>query len=360
MLTSSTKYLPRPLLPRYLPTRFSACVSKWECAEYLLSKGARLDTVDNSEVTSVMLAAGGGHESCLEVLLGAATAATPAEYESDKSTLLDVADAEGRNASHYACKAGEAGALTLLANAGANLDLPSGISEAGNALHPAHLTVVYGFLFCLEVLAEWGVDLEATDGDGETVLSLAVQCGSEACAEFLLSGGDPDGRPLVDPNRPTTRQERPLSVAARRGKLSLLSLLLKAGADPAATDSDGETAVHAAARHGQVAVIEALAQATNAEGGADNASTQDGASADGPGLPAWWFMTTNAGETATFIASREGNVGICKALQAISALEPSCPNMDGVTPMVVAALAGHSEVSTQRSGLGGVAAAVTM
>lgn len=293
-----------------------------------------------------MLAAGGGHESCLNILLKAATAIAPHDQ-----SCLNVADVNGSSATHYACRAGEAGALALLADAGACLDLPSGASDVGNALHPAHIAVVYGFLFCLEVLAARNADLEATDGDGETVLSLAVQCGSEACTEYLLSGavagpgpgenhdGGNKGTPLVDPNHPGRGQERPLNSAARRGRLSFLSLLLRAGADPMASDRDGETAVHAAARCGQAAVIEVLAQAA-VGGGEERATLRDGG-----GLDSLWCMTTNKGETATFIAASEGHVGVCKALHGMGVLDPSRPNVDGVTPMVAAALAGHVEVN---------------
>lgn len=285
-----------------------------------------------------MLAAGGGHDSCLEILLAAV-----ANDDLTSHGLLDVADMDGSNASHYACKAGEAGALALLADAGARLDLPSGSSEAGNALHPSHLAVVCGFLFCLEELAARNVNLEATDGEGETVLSLAVQCGSEACVEFLLLGGAADRKPLVDPNHPGKRGEPPLNTAARRGRLSFLPLLLNAGADPAGQDCDGETAVHAAARYGQVGVLEWLAQASRGGDVSGNGKGQILVSRT-ERLPLWWFMTSNAGETPTFVAAREGNVSVCRVLQAIDVLEPSRPNADGVTPMVVAALAGRLEV----------------
>lgn len=139
------------------------------------------------------LAAGGGHESCLCVLIEACSAAaaaaaaatsdasssntaTPRSLAFYKTDLLDVADADGNNASHYACRAGEDGTLALLADAGACLELPTGTSGTGGAgLRPVHLAVVHGFFFCLEELADRGVDLEATDGDGETPLSLAVR-----------------------------------------------------------------------------------------------------------------------------------------------------------------------------------------
>ena len=328
--------------------------------EYLLFQGARLDAGDDSDVTSIMFAAGGGHEACLDILLAAVDdAAAAAADEGDESNifrLLDTADVDGNTASHYACRAGEDGTLSLLADAGACIDLPAGSSAEGTGLHPSHLAVVYGFLFCLEELASRGVDLEATDEDGDTLLSLAVQCGSEACAEFLLSTGVPGGLPLVDPNRPGRGEERPLNAAARRGRLSFMSLLVRAGASPAAQDGEGETAVHAAARSGQVGFIEALAQAgipgendDGEEGGEGNNNDDAAGSGEdkdmkGSGLPTWWFTPTNSGETATFIAAHEGHAGVCRTLRAIQALEPSRPNAEGVTPMVAAALAGHSEV----------------
>ena len=116
-----------------------------------------------------------------------ASSTPPFSPDAYRASLLDVADVYGSNASHYACRAGEDGALSLLADAGACLELPSGpaggASSGGSTgggsgsggLHPAHLAVAHGFLFCLEELASRGVDLEAEDGDGETPLSLAVQ-----------------------------------------------------------------------------------------------------------------------------------------------------------------------------------------
>lgn len=318
--------------------------------EYLLSKGARLDIVDESEVTPLMLAAGGGHEACLIVLLEAIT----------DPKYLDLADAEGKNATHYACISGEAEALALLAGAGACLDLPSGRSEAGVAMHPAHLAVAHGSVECLEELAAWNADLEATDGAGETVLSLAIQCGSEACAEFLLLGGGGGGGggrgpggggddrddcgPLVDPDRPGRGREPPLHTAARRGRLFLLSLLLKAGADPTVRDRSGETVVHAAAKFGQVEVISVLR--SQGDGLENDPHVRSGGWRERgvQSLPPWWSLKTDMGETATFLATREGHIRVFLALNEVGALDPVTPNYDRVTPMMVATLAGHEEV----------------
>lgn len=138
------------------------------------------------------LAAGSGHESCLAVLLAAAgtaasaasadaaaTSAQPSSPDNNyKASVLDAVDIGGSTAAHYACRAGEDGTLALLAGAGACLELPSrGYPDVcAGGVHPAHLAVAYGFLFCLEELAAHGVNLEAaSEGDGETPLSLAVQ-----------------------------------------------------------------------------------------------------------------------------------------------------------------------------------------
>lgn len=158
-------------------------------------------------VSIYRLAAGGGHESCLAVLVAAVDAAVdsaadvaasgtpPSPFSADayRAGLLDVADIYGSNASHYACRAGEDGALSLLADAGACLELPSGAASTGtgtgtggSGLHPAHLAVAHGFLFCLEELASRGVDLEAENDDGGTPLSLAVQVCWRCVSCFVL------------------------------------------------------------------------------------------------------------------------------------------------------------------------------
>lgn len=197
----------------------------------------------------------------------------------------------------------------------------------------------------------------------------STQCGSEACAEFLLTEGEEEadpidangaahaaGCPLVDPNRRSgggggVGRERPLNSAARLGRTSLVLLLLSAGADPAATDRDGETAVHAAARCGQAEIIKALAQASGGRPPPRQPRVPAGVSGDESrnrkgDLPPWWFMVTDAVETATFAAAVEGHAGVLRSLLAVGALETSRPNAAGDTPMGAAALAGHSEVST--------------
>ncbi|CAM9856530.1 unnamed protein product [Scytosiphon promiscuus] len=350
-----------------------ACIfDQAECVKYLLSIGARLDDSDHCEITPIMLAAREGNESCLSVLLGAAVAAAgkgPASSffpYSCKADLLDVTDANGSNACHHACRAGESGALGLLADAGACLEIPSAsvpVNATGECLesgmYPVHLVVAHGSLSCLEQLAARGVNLEATDGNGETPLSLAIKCDSEACGKFLACAGvvpaaragsgaagmDMSAKSRVNINRPAgPMQERPLNSAARRGRTRFIYLLLAAGASPAATDYNGETAVHAAARRGHAEIIGALAHASGRRNGDYDGSDAARKSAGVGPLPPWWLATTDTGETATFAAAVEGHAEVLRALRATGAMEPSRSNAEGVAPMVAAALGGHSEV----------------
>lgn len=305
---------------------------KPQCVDYLLRKGARLEITDKNDVSTIMVASGGGHASCLSQILAAVK---------DKR-ILDATDAYGNNATHYACLSGESRALAILAEAGASLDIPSGPSKVGNAMHPAHIAVAYGFLSCLAELAKCSTNLEARDGSGETVLSLAIRCGSKSCVEFLLSGDSHRGA-LVKPDLPGKGAELPLHVAASLGRLSLVSLLLGAGAKPTARDGAGETALHVAARFGHAETVSALLEACEHDG-------SEGYTGTGPrrrSIARWWSMMTNSGETATFLAAREGFLGVCRALASAGALDPSFANSEGVTPIMVATLAGHEEAGTE-------------
>ncbi|CAM9898082.1 unnamed protein product, partial [Discosporangium mesarthrocarpum] len=298
------------------------------CLEYLVDSGARLDMGDLMETTALMLASGRGHENCLRALLDA----TPKED-------LDAADASGRTAAHHACQAGEAGALSLLAAGGANLDLPSGELEDGYAMRPAHVAVAKGFCPCIVELASWGADLEARDGAGDTVLALAVEHAAQACVDHLVSGGA-GGAPMVDLERPGARGRTPLHVAARRGSLGLVAALLKAGAKVRARDRSGATPVHLAARNGHVPALEALLTVLSDRDRPGWAGIGVGIPVPPPSsslLSPVASMVTALGETPTFLAAQGGHLAACRVLRELGALDPCTPNLKGATPILAAA-----------------------
>lgn len=92
--------------------------------------------------------------------------------------------------------------------------------------------------------------------DGWTPLHLACFFGHIGCAELLLdAGADVNG---ITPNG---RFTRPIHSAAAGRHLHVVGLLLDYGADPDAQQLGGYTAMHAAARHGDEALIDMLLNA---------------------------------------------------------------------------------------------------
>lgn len=89
--------------------------------------------------------------------------------------------------------------------------------------------------------------------DGFTPLGLAVFFGHEDLVRSLLNRG-------ADPSLPSTNamQVTPLHSAAARKRTAIAKILLEAGAEVNATQSNGVTALHSAAHNGNEALVEIL------------------------------------------------------------------------------------------------------
>mmetsp|Transcript_12790 Transcript_12790/g.38100 ORF Transcript_12790/g.38100 Transcript_12790/m.38100 type:complete len:251 (+) Transcript_12790:81-833(+) len=111
-----------------------------------------------------------------------------------------------------------------------------------------HLPVV-------KLLLEAGADINQvvrlTDGGRMTVLQVAALTGNSPTCEYLLDHG-------ADINGSVDARQSPLHCAARHGRLELVELLIKRGADHKLPDADGHSALRRAHQSGQRAVFELL------------------------------------------------------------------------------------------------------
>jgi ankyrin repeat protein len=221
--------------------------------------------------------------------------------------------------------------LTLVANGApleaADRDRNQAVHHAARCEDPAVIAAVL----------DAGAPLEAPNGDGMTPLALALEAQCWATAEYLLKRGaalePPGGCPAVvaaargvhdDPTglrlliKARARIEaadrlgrRALHHAALHGHVRMVEALLAAGADPNAQDGHGATPVMEAVRAGEIRVLERLAFAC-------------------PDLS----LRDALGRTALFIAvsGKRPDPAVCRVLVAMGA-DPHEPGPEGLSPL---------------------------
>ncbi len=144
----------------------------------------------------------------------------------------------------------------------------------------------------VRVLIERGLDVNAPQGDGMTALHWAAERGSAEIASLLLDAG-------ADPAAMTRNGAyTPLHLAARGGSAGVVATLLERGASANAGTSTGDaTPLHLAASAGSVRAVEAL--------------LEHGAGVD--------RRESEWGQTALMFASSKGRVDVVKALLRVGA-----------------------------------------
>ncbi|KAH6608061.1 glycerophosphodiester phosphodiesterase gde1, partial [Trichoderma cornu-damae] len=113
----------------------------------------------------------------------------------------------------------------------------------------------------VKMLVDAGVNVNWTDKTGETALHVAARFGHDECARVILESK------LQEADVETTEKSyawTPLHVAAVDGSLSVVSLLLDAGADASRPDASGWTAAEHAALRGHMQIARLLAAHANA------------------------------------------------------------------------------------------------
>jgi glycerophosphodiester phosphodiesterase len=114
------------------------------------------------------------------------------------------------------------------------------------------------FMKIVKLLVEAGVDINWQDETGETSLHIAARFGHEECARILLEGTN-DQKANIELTEKTFSWT-PLHVASVDGHLSVVELLIEAGAEINQPDASGWTAREHAALRGHMDIAERLSE----------------------------------------------------------------------------------------------------
>jgi ankyrin repeat protein len=239
-----------------------------------------------------------------------------------------------------------------------------------NHLPPFDKTVMkihYDNYRVVELLLEYGADVNTTNNDGDTPLLLAVSHDKENLIEPLLQhGADINGE-----NKRTG--DTPLKLAARRanismlmflldhgadikpalpaaaasGKMNIVAFLLHRGADVNAKDNQGNTALVIAAQNGNKKMAEFLLRRH-----ADIKPALIGAVKSGQMEMVKFVLQRGADinakdgqdNTPLIIASRNGNKEIVEILLNQEGILVNGSNKDGESAETAAAMRGDSEI----------------
>ncbi|KAK8964124.1 hypothetical protein KSP40_PGU008155 [Platanthera guangdongensis] len=185
-----------------------------------------------------------------------------------------------------------------------------------------HLAIARGRADLVQLILEFGADVEAGGRSGKSPLEAAAAAGEALIAELLLARG-------ASTERAAGSAWGPIHHAAAVGHTELLRLLLLKGADAGAEAEDGRTALHLAAsarRRDCVALLLAAGAKADASGGKARHTPLHAAAAAGDEPTARLLIASGcaglrearngAGKTAYDVAAEEGKRQLFDLLRA--------------------------------------------
>ncbi|TYZ61590.1 hypothetical protein PybrP1_003466 [[Pythium] brassicae (nom. inval.)] len=181
---------------------------------------------------------------------------------------------------------------------------------------PVHVVAANGFTDVLAFLLAEGVDVEAGDEFGLTALCVAAVRDQVDIVKMLLAAG-------ANVNAKTAESDAYscLHYCAELNREEVMKLLIASGADIRATTGAGHTPLHVAAIHGHVAIISLLIES----------------SADP-------FAESGGQVSVPHLAAAAGRLAVLQYLVDNGLARDLDCEADGVTPLSLAAAAGHLEV----------------
>lgn len=312
-----------------------------ELVALLLDAGADVTATTRNGITPLSIAAVNGHTALIERLLADGADANETSAEGQTALMLAAlngrpeavaalleAGAEpnavepykGQTALMWAAGEGNAAAIGELLAAGAELEARStaGFTALLFAVRNAELDA-------LRALIAAGANVDAVGPDGTSALNMAVvNAYYEVGSVLLAAGADPN---LSDP---------------RGSPLHTIAWLRRPGATgTAAVGGEADAPPRPTGRVTSLALVERLlAAGANPNVRIDWQESRfdkgGGTARNPPGLELGRHLLTYNGATAFYVAAKNGDLALMRALVAGGA-DPSITNRFGITPLMVAA-----------------------
>ncbi len=210
-----------------------------EYVQAAAQRGANVNERSNKGKNALMFAASENHQEVVRWLI-------------EQGADVNAADNYGTTALIVAATAGHHEVVKLLLDNGANAQVrdDSGGAPLVNAVYFGHVETVQLLLDNLQQSEVSGLDKR----DGEELLMLGAGLGHADIVNLMVEAG-------IDVNGRGLKQRTPLMAAAAFDRPEVAKVLLAQGADPAARDEDGQTALSVARDKGSDKVAALLAGA---------------------------------------------------------------------------------------------------
>jgi len=156
------------------PLHAAARVGHLKTVDFLLERGANFRAIDNKKQLPIHVAAEEGHVELVKRLL----------QHRSKAYQLKAVDNVGQTAIHIAARMDFHGILSVLFDEGDNLD-----ATDSDGLTALHLAVQKGHVNTVGLLLEKGASPEGKSSEGSTVLHYAADHGSTEIVQLLLKKG---------------------------------------------------------------------------------------------------------------------------------------------------------------------------
>lgn len=117
---------------------------------------------------------------------------------------------------------------------------------------PIIITAIHGHIEIVKYLIDKGADINAKNNDDESLLHIVANNGHLNIIKYLIENNK------VDINGVNYKNQTPIMAAAINGKVKVVKLLLKYGANPEMKDILGDTALSNAIKFDNHEIIKLL------------------------------------------------------------------------------------------------------